>query len=208
MLNDMDFAYFEGKSNLINRYTKDTFNIASRATIGVEFGHKTIVTEDDQVIKVQIWDTAGQERYRALTRGYYRGAVGALVVFSVQDRGSFEKCNHWFEELSQYSERDTFKLLIGNKSDLEREVSQEEAMKYAEDNGVLYMETSALDNSNVTESFEYAIFEIYKITKEKENTDDEVRPKFKVPKPGSVIIPDSDASSKENNAQADKPCCS
>jgi len=72
-----------GKSNLLMRYTKGEFNIESKTTIGVEFATKTIKTPDSKVIKAQIWDTAGQERYRAITNAYYRGAVGALLVFDV-----------------------------------------------------------------------------------------------------------------------------
>jgi Ras-related protein Rab-11A len=70
-----------GKSNLLMRYTKGEFNPNSKTTIGVEFFTKTIKTQDKKVIKAQIWDTAGQERYKSITNAYYRGAVGALLVY-------------------------------------------------------------------------------------------------------------------------------
>jgi Ras-related protein Rab-11A len=75
-----------GKSNLLMRYTKNEFNLESKTTIGVEFATKTIRTSAGHVIKSQIWDTAGQERYRAITTAYYRGAVGALLVYDVTNQ--------------------------------------------------------------------------------------------------------------------------
>ena len=72
-----------GKSNLLSRFTRNEFNLESKSTIGVEFATKSIKTPDGKVIKAQIWDTAGQERYRAITSAYYRGAVGALLVYDI-----------------------------------------------------------------------------------------------------------------------------
>ncbi len=74
-----------GKSNLLSRFTRDEFNFDSKSTIGVEFATKSIQTEG-KILKAQIWDTAGQERYRAITSAYYRGAVGALLVFDISKR--------------------------------------------------------------------------------------------------------------------------
>jgi len=77
-----------GKSNLLSRFTRDEFNFDSKSTIGVEFATKSIQTEG-KILKAQIWDTAGQERYRAITSAYYRGAVGALLVFDISKRVRF-----------------------------------------------------------------------------------------------------------------------
>ena len=87
-----------GKSNLLSRFTQNQFNIESKSTIGVEFATKTIVTEG-KTIKAQIWDTAGQERYRAITSAYYRGAVGALVVYDITKDISFENVEKWLAEV-------------------------------------------------------------------------------------------------------------
>ena len=78
----MDVSWRTRKSNLLSRFTQNQFNIESKSTIGVEFATKSIVTEG-KTIKAQIWDTAGQERYRAITSAYYRGAVGALLVYDI-----------------------------------------------------------------------------------------------------------------------------
>ena len=85
-----------GKSNLLSRFTRNEFNIDSKSTIGVEFATKSIEVEG-KTIKAQIWDTAGQERYRAITSAYYRGAVGALLVFSIEKHSSFENVERWLK---------------------------------------------------------------------------------------------------------------
>lgn len=77
-----------GKSNIISRFTKNEFNLESKTTIGVEFATK-VVDFDGRSIKVQIWDTAGQERYRSMASAYYRGAVGALLVYDITRASSF-----------------------------------------------------------------------------------------------------------------------
>ena len=84
-----------GKSNLLSRFTKNEFNLESKATIGVEFATKAITLENGQHVKAQIWDTAGQERYRAITSTYYRGALGALLVYDITRSKSFESVERW-----------------------------------------------------------------------------------------------------------------
>eukprot|EP01127_Copromyxa_protea_P011713 TRINITY_DN2974_c0_g1_i1.p1 TRINITY_DN2974_c0_g1~~TRINITY_DN2974_c0_g1_i1.p1 ORF type:complete len:213 (-),score=31.97 TRINITY_DN2974_c0_g1_i1:33-671(-) len=151
-----------GKSNLIDRYTKDQFRDETKTTIGVEFGHKHIMV-DDKNIKAQLWDTAGQERFRALTRGYYRGSMGALLVYSVANKASFENCDTWLDELVNHADPGTIVLLVGNKTDLkDRDVTYEEGLEFARRNNLHFIETSAKDNSNVAEAFEMLVKEIYK----------------------------------------------
>lgn len=84
-----------GKSNLLSRFTKNEFNLESKATIGVEFAAKSISLDNGQLVKAQIWDTAGQERYRAITNTYYRGAVGALLVYDITKSKTFESVERW-----------------------------------------------------------------------------------------------------------------
>lgn len=87
-----------GKSNLLTRYAKNEFNMHSKSTIGVEFQTQTMEI-DGKEVKAQIWDTAGQERFRAVTSAYYRGAVGALVVYDISRSTTFESVTRWLEEL-------------------------------------------------------------------------------------------------------------
>ncbi|WVZ04824.1 hypothetical protein V8G54_018170 [Vigna mungo] len=88
-----------GKSNLLSRFARNEFDSNSKATIGVEF-QTQVVEIDGKEVKAQIWDTAGQERFRAVTSAYYRGAVGALVVYDISRRGTFDGIKRWLEELT------------------------------------------------------------------------------------------------------------
>ncbi|CAM8921169.1 unnamed protein product [Rhodiola kirilowii] len=147
-----------GKSNLLSRYARNEFDANSKATIGVEF-QTQIVEIDGKEVKAQIWDTAGQERFRAVTSAYYRGAFGALVVYDISRRNTFESVPRWLDELDTQSETTVAKMLVGNKSDLEsiRDVSMEEGRQLAEEKGLFFMETSALNSSNVRTAFEMVI---------------------------------------------------
>ena len=85
-----------GKTGLLSRFTKDEFQADSKGTVGVEFATRQI-EHDGKTIEAQVWDTAGQERYRAVTSAYYRNAVGALIVYDVTNRDSFENCAKWLK---------------------------------------------------------------------------------------------------------------
>lgn len=87
-----------GKSNLLARFARDEFYPNSKSTIGVEFQTQKMNISGKEV-KAQIWDTAGQERFRAVTSAYYRGAVGALVVYDISRRQTFESVSRWLNEL-------------------------------------------------------------------------------------------------------------
>ncbi|CAL9066156.1 ras-related protein RABA5c-like [Musa acuminata AAA Group] len=151
-----------GKSNLLSRYARNEFNLHSKATIGVEFQTQSVVI-DGKEVKAQIWDTAGQERFRAVTSAYYRGAVGALVVYDISRRTTFDSVPRWLQELETHSDTTVAKMLVGNKCDLDniRNISVEEGKSLAEAEGLFFIETSALDSTNVKKAFEIVIREIY-----------------------------------------------
>ncbi|XP_019180020.1 PREDICTED: ras-related protein RABA5c-like [Ipomoea nil] len=151
-----------GKSNLLSRYARDEFNLHSKSTIGVEFQTQTLEI-DGKEVKAQIWDTAGQERFRAVTSAYYRGAFGALVVYDITRRTTFESIPRWLDELKTHSDTTVARMLVGNKCDLGdiRAVTVEEGKSLAEAEGLFFMETSALDSTNVKQAFEIVIREIY-----------------------------------------------
>jgi len=107
-----------GKSNLLSRFTRNTFTVDEKSTIGVEFATRIIPMNDQKKIKAQIWDTAGQERYRAITNAYYRGALGAILVFDVTRKTSFDNIPRWLRELRDHANKDIVLILVGNKSDL------------------------------------------------------------------------------------------
>merc|ERR1711931_612154 len=116
-----------GKSNLLSRFTRNEFNLESKSTIGVEFATRSIQVEG-KTVKAQIWGTAGQERYRAITSAYYRGAVGALLVYDIAKHLTYENVERWLRELRDHADDRIVVLVVGNKCDLRhlREVSEEE----------------------------------------------------------------------------------
>ncbi|KAI4371748.1 hypothetical protein MLD38_010064 [Melastoma candidum] len=157
-----------GKSNLLSRFSHNEFSMESKSTIGVEFGTRCIRV-DDKVVKAQIWDTAGQERYRAITSAYYRGAVGALVVYDITRHVTFENVERWLKELRDHAEGNIVIMLVGNKADLRhlRAVSMEDAKGFAEQEATFFMETSALEAMNVQNAFTEVLGQIYRVVGKK-----------------------------------------
>ncbi|KAG8091384.1 hypothetical protein GUJ93_ZPchr0012g20907 [Zizania palustris] len=157
-----------GKSQILARFARNEFSIDSKATIGVEFQTRTLVI-DHKSVKAQIWDTAGQERYRAVTSAYYRGALGALLVYDITKRQSFDHIPRWLEELRGHADKNIVIMLVGNKSDLEdeRAVSTEDAKEFAEKENLFFLETSALQATNVENAFQTVLTEIFKIHSKK-----------------------------------------
>ncbi|GFG28707.1 hypothetical protein Cfor_05989 [Coptotermes formosanus] len=131
-------------------YVKDE----SSHTIGVEFGSK-IVNVGGKSVKLQIWDTAGQERFRSVTRSYYRGAAGALLVYDITNRETFNSLANWLSDARTLASPNIIILLVGNKRDLDgdREVTFLEASRFAQENELMFLETSAKTGENVEEAF-------------------------------------------------------
>jgi len=155
-----------GKSNLLSRFTKDNFEVDSKSTVGVEFGTRQI-SHDGKTIEAHVWDTAGQEQYKAITAAYYRGAVGALLVYDITRRDSFENCERWLRELRTNADAAIVAMLVGNKCDLKhmQAVDVEDAKDFAEDNNLAFIETSAFEGTNVDLAFETILIEIYRIVR-------------------------------------------
>jgi len=143
-----------GKSCLLLQFIDKKYKTDHDPTIGVEFGSRNIQIKG-KTIKLQVWDTAGQESFRSITRSYYRGSIGALLVYDISRRDSFESLGRWLEETKINANDKTVILLIGNKSDLdaERKVSTEEGENFANTHGLLFLETSAKTGANVDASF-------------------------------------------------------
>lgn len=125
----------------------------------MEFATKTVTLSNGEKVKAQLWDTAGQERYRSITRAHYRKAVGALVVYDITKEATYTNIPKWIQELKEQAEPDLAIMIVGNKLDLaeesrQRAVNKDEAKAFAERNGCLFEETSALANVNVTNTFE------------------------------------------------------
>jgi len=130
--------------------------------LGVEFLTKVVSTETHR-IQLQLWDTAGQEFFRSVTRGYYRGSAGSLIVFDLTSRDSFNSVGNWLKDLKEVARSDVVTVLIGNKSDLEtRVVTTEEALDFAEKNGMQYYETSAKSGDNIPSAITSCVLQIEK----------------------------------------------
>eukprot|EP00037_Helgoeca_nana_P007521 m.68502 g.68502 ORF g.68502 m.68502 type:complete len:211 (-) comp18319_c0_seq1:197-829(-) len=143
-----------GKSSLVLRFVKGQFHEYQESTIGAAFLTQTVCI-DDTTVKFEIWDTAGQERYHSLAPMYYRGAQAAIVVYDVTSTDTFARAKTWVKELQRQANPNIVIALAGNKADLagKRAVDFEDAQAYAEDNGLLFMETSAKTAKNVNEIF-------------------------------------------------------
>jgi len=191
-----------GKSNLLSRFTRNEFNLETKSTIGVEFATRSI-NVDGKTLKAQIWDTAGQERYRAITAAYYRGAVGALLVYDIAKHGTYVNVTRWLKELRDHADSNIVIMLVGNKSDLKhlRAVPTDEAKAFSTENGLSFIETSALDASNVESAFQTILTDIYRIVSSKslEQSADPIKP----PTGDSITVsPSVDASTNQSGK-----CC-
>ncbi|KAH9837321.1 GTP-binding protein RAB5 [Rhodofomes roseus] len=144
-----------GKSSLVLRFVKDQFDDYRESTIGAAFLTQTVTLEDQTTVKFEIWDTAGQERYKSLAPMYYRNANCAVVVYDITQSASLEKARSWIRELQRQADPSIIIALCGNKADLSarRQVSQEEAKKYADEEGLMWGETSAKSGEGVQEIF-------------------------------------------------------
>ncbi|XP_063230070.1 ras-related protein Rab-5C [Bacillus rossius redtenbacheri] len=143
-----------GKSSLVLRFVKGQFHEYQESTIGAAFLTQTVCL-DDTTVKFEIWDTAGQERYHSLAPMYYRGAQAAIVVYDITNQDTFGRAKSWVKELQRQASPNIVIALAGNKADLsnKRMVEYEEAQAYAEENGLLFMETSAKTAMNVNDIF-------------------------------------------------------
>ncbi|KAL7887245.1 hypothetical protein AOLI_G00049660 [Acnodon oligacanthus] len=155
-----------GKSSMLKRYTEDEFLECINQTVGVDFYVYFLEVEPGVRVKLQFWDTAGQERFRSVTRSYYRNSVGALLVFDVGNRASFERVREWHAEVCEHVRpHAVLFVLVGHKSDREeageRVVSREEAERLAAQLGAPYVEASAKTGHNIRVPFELLSSRVY-----------------------------------------------
>ena len=143
-----------GKTAIVNQLVNGQFREEGQPTIGVEFKSYSVLA-DDKNVKLQIWDTAGQERFRSVSKAYFRNAVGAILVFDLTQRSSFEDLNNWLNDLRALSSPNAYIILIGNKLDLtdERQITDSEAQEFATRYDLVYLETSAKSGDGVKDAF-------------------------------------------------------
>jgi len=156
-----------GKTAILSKYLKGVFPTSPLSTVATEFATKIIQIKEGGYIKAQIWDTAGQEKYKSITYHHYRKSVGGIIVYDITKKSTFDNVKNWYEDLINLGEKGCVIALVGNKLDLiernerKREVSKAEAQGYAEDNHMLFFETSAYNGNNINDIFEELLQTIY-----------------------------------------------
>ena len=146
-----------GKTYLLMRYIHSEIPENIHNTIGVEFATQKVQLKDGGTVKAQIWDTAGQEKYKAIIRAHFRRAAGALVVYDITNESSYNNVQNWVKELKENADEDVVIMLVGTKLDIvmknraRRRVTREEAKMFADKNGMLFEETSAIQNHKVSD---------------------------------------------------------
>ncbi|CAJ1084381.1 ras-related protein Rab-7L1-like isoform X1 [Xyrichtys novacula] len=158
-----------GKTSFVHRYVSGQFNKTYKMTVGVDFSVKLLQWSDREKVRLQLWDIAGQERFISMTRIYYKGALGCVVMFDVTSSSSFLSCRHWKRDLDDKAMLPNGHpipcILLANKCDLaQREVTTDSIDKFSKANGFLtWMEISVKENKNVGEAMRRLVQEILSV---------------------------------------------
>ena len=190
-----------GKSCILLQFTDNKFREKHEITIGVEFESKTIEI-DGKLVKIQIWDTAGHEAFQSITRTYYKGAVGALLVYDITRKETFNHLVKWLSEVKENASKEITIILIWNKNDLEneRQVTYEEGESFAKENNLLFLETSAKTAKNIAEAFNLSALKILNNI-QKTGEEEILNNNIKIDKNKGIM------NQKENNKNNNKKGC-
>ncbi|XP_059660809.1 ras-related protein Rab11C-like [Cornus florida] len=183
-----------GKSNILSRFTRNEFSMESKSNIGVEFATRTLQV-DGKTVKAQIWDTSA----------YYRGAVGALLVYDITKGQTFDNVQRWLRELRDHADSNIVIMMAGNKSDLNhlRAVPDQDGLALAEKEGLSFLETSALEAFNIDKAFQTILTQIYHIMSKKALAAQEAATTTVLPGQGTTInVGDASGNTKKTG------CCS
>ena len=153
-----------GKTCFLMQYTENTFQEIHMSTIGLDYKLKNVQLDENKIYKLQIWDTAGQDRFRSITKNYYKGAHGIILLYDVTEKKTFENVRNWIKQIKEEVNDNVCIILVGNKIDMEgkRVVSTEEGEKMAEEYDLMFFECSAKTGENVNEIFYNSADEIAK----------------------------------------------
>ena len=174
-----------GKTNLLSRFTRNVYDKNTHNTIGVDF-LAVDLTINGKNVKAQLWDTAGQEKYKSIATAYYKNAQGAVIVYDITQRETFENIDNWLFDLKGYSDPDIVIMIVGNKVDLakQRQVMAEEGEKLAKRKGAYFMEVSGKTNAGkcVNKAFDTILNEVVKkqedyVMQQNESEEDSIKSK-------------------------------
>ena len=140
-----------GKTCFLMRYTDNTFQDIHMSTIGLDYKLKNVQLENGKMVKIQVWDTAGQDRFRSITKNYYKGAHGIVLIYDVTENKSFENVKNWMNQIKEEISDKVSIILIGNKIDDEehRKVTTEQGESMAKEFGIMFFECSAKTGENI-----------------------------------------------------------
>ena len=144
--------YAVGKTSLLHVFTEEKFDKSYKPTLGVDILIHFLEHGGDKA-KLIFWDIAGQILFSQLRKNFFAGSGGALIVFDLSRRESFDNVRKWLNELNTKSDDIKERILVGNKNDLKRQVPKEEAEDFAKQFGLTYIETSAKTGKNVDKAF-------------------------------------------------------
>ena len=187
-----------GKTSLTMKFVKNEFHTDEVSTINANCLTKLVPVNQGSV-RLNIWDTAGQERFRALAPNYYRQAKGAVVVYDITDRKSFDKVVSWIKELKDQAEKDIVICVAGNKADMERErqINRADALEFCRKLQIRHFDTSAKTGNGVQEIFTDLATQIFEL-----NKDVLPRSSTRGSKKGRMLVNAKDIDGKKN-----KKCC-
>ena len=152
-----------GKTCFLLRYCDKSFQDVHLSTIGLDYRLKSMTLKNNKNIKLQIWDTAGQDRFRAITKNYYKGANGIILIYDVTNTQTFENVKNWISQIKEEADPNVIIYLVGNKIDVPEEqkfVKTEEGQKIADELNLPFSEASAKDGTNINEVFQELLEEI------------------------------------------------
>jgi Ras-related protein Rab-5C len=158
-----------GKTSIASRYCKNSFNDHHINTIGGAYQQQKVVLNNGAMVKLHIWDTSGQERFRAMTNLYYRDAQVAILTYDITNESSFNSIEFWIKELRYKVENENMILcLVGNKCDVninERKIMTNKGKNYANENNMIFYETSAKTGEGVKDLFVTIANKVYEMQK-------------------------------------------
>ena len=152
-----------GKTCFLLRYCDKTFEDAHLTTVGLDYRLKSMILKNGKNVKLQIWDTAGQDRFRAITKNYYKGANGIILIYDVTNIQSYENVKNWIAQIKESANQNVIIYLVGNKIDVKEEdrcVKTEDGKKIAEEFNLPFFESSAKNGININEIFEQIVEKI------------------------------------------------
>jgi small GTP-binding protein len=152
-----------GKTCFLLRYCDKSFQDVHLSTIGLDYRLKSMTLKNNKNIKLQIWDTAGQDRFRAITKNYYKGANGIILIYDVTNMQTYENVKNWISQIKEEANPNVIIYLVGNKIDVpddQRLVKAEDGQKIADEFNLPFNEASAKDGTNVNEIFQELLEQI------------------------------------------------